>query len=59
LPRDALLRADVAGDREGAEAAASAAREEQLPAVACGGEGGAKMALVFPIPAVPYLAGAQ
>jgi hypothetical protein len=49
LPRDALLRAAAAGDREGAEAAASAAREGRPPAEADGGEGGAKMALVFPI----------
>jgi hypothetical protein len=35
-PRYALLHAAAASDREGAEDAAIAAREEQLPAAACG-----------------------
>ena len=47
-PRDAILRAAAAGGRQGAEDAAIAAREEQLPA-ACGQGGGAKRAFVLPI----------
>jgi hypothetical protein len=44
-----LLRAAAAGDREGAEDAASAAHEEQLPAAACGREAWVKRAFVLPI----------
>jgi hypothetical protein len=42
-----LLRAAAAGDREGAEAAVIAVREEQRPAAACGREAWRKGRLYF------------